>query len=70
MSARVNLLAGLVLLALAAMEILSGQSLGRFGVTSDRAEDSRHFWLNVTVTGGAGLFFLMRYFYLTSSISK
>jgi hypothetical protein len=70
MGARGNLLAGLFLLALAVMEILSGQSLGRFGVTSDRSDHPRNFWLNVAVTGTGGLFLIIRYFYLISPISK
>jgi hypothetical protein len=70
MSARGNLLAGLFLLALAAMEILSGQSLGRFGVTSDRSDDPRNFWLNASIAGTGGLFFIVRYFYFISPTSK
>jgi len=70
MGPRGNLLAGLLLLALAAMEILTGQSLGRFGITADRPDDPKNFWLNVAISGTGGLFFVIRYFYLISAISK
>jgi hypothetical protein len=64
MGNRGNLLAGLALMTLTGMELLSGQSLGRFGVTVDRADKPRAFWWNVGISGAAGSYFILRYFHL------
>ena len=63
MSPRANLLAAIATLFLAAMEALSGESLGGYGKTIDRAEDPKAFWKAVALHCAVSLFFWGRYFY-------
>jgi hypothetical protein len=70
MSPRGNLLAGIAVLALAVMEMLSGQSLGGYGRSIDRADSPKKFWSVVAIHYGVSLFFIGRYFYQISLISN
>ena len=63
MSPRGNLLAGIVILALAVMETLTGESLAGRGKTIDRADNPRKFWEVVGITYATSLFFIGRYLY-------
>ena len=70
MSPRGNLLAGIAVLALAVMETLSGQALGGYGQSTDRADNPNEFWGSVAIAYGAGLFFIGRYLYQIFLISN
>ena len=70
MSPRANLLAGIAILALAVMETLSGQSLGRYGRSTDRADNPKKIWASVAISYGAALFFIGRYLYQVFLISN
>ncbi len=63
MSPRVNLLLGLAALSLAAIETLTGQSLGGYGSTADRAVNPKVYWSNVGTTYLVALLLIGRYLY-------
>ena len=70
MSPRANLLAGIAMLALAVIETLSGQSLGGYGRSTDRADNPKKFLASVAISYGVGLFFIGRYLYQIFHVSN
>ena len=70
MSPRADLLAGIAILAFAAMETLTGQSLAGRGATVDRADNPKKFWASVAISYGAALFFIGRYLFQFFHISN
>jgi len=61
------LLIGIVLLIVAGLFTLSGESFERYGRTVHRAEDPKRFWWNVATCFLAGLFFIGLYLYQNSN---
>jgi len=63
MNPRWSLLIAIAVLALALMETLTGQSLGGYGKSIDRADDPKNFWKAVALHYTFSLVFWGRYLY-------
>jgi energy-coupling factor transporter transmembrane protein EcfT len=61
------LLIGIVLLLVASVFTLTGESLERYGRMVSRAEEPTRFWWNVAMFYGGGIFFIALYLYNNSN---
>jgi H+/Cl- antiporter ClcA len=61
------LLIGIIVLVIAVIFTLTGQSLERFGRMVSRAEEPKRFWWNVAMFYLGGIFFIALYFYQNSN---
>jgi H+/Cl- antiporter ClcA len=61
------LLIGIILLVIAVVFTLAGESLERYGSIVSRAEEPKRFWWNVATFYLGGIFFIALYLYKISN---